>query len=89
MAVPELSVTAELAESTALAPLCGAENAMVAPLIGLPDESCKSIWSAAGNGMPVAALCGLPAATVRLAGTATVLVSEIEVAMLPALATTE
>ena len=54
--------------NAALAPLDGAVNVTVTPLIGLPPVSFTVACSAVANAVLMVALCGVPAVAVMLAG---------------------
>ena len=58
-----------------LAPLAGAVNVTVAPLTGFPPLSFTVAWSAVGNAVLMAMLCGVPAVAVIVAGGPATLVS--------------
>jgi hypothetical protein len=76
LATPEASVTADNAESTALAPLAGAPKVTVMPLTGLPHESFTVACNAFAKAEFTAADCGVPPVAARLAACPAALVSE-------------
>ena len=60
--------------NAAVAPLEGAVNVTVTPLMGLPPASVTVACRAVANGVVTVALCGVPAVAVMFAGGPAVLV---------------